>query len=237
MPQMEEQEGLLEAEFEEDIPLQGEGPLDALSRQFGAAPWWVISGAFHSLVILLVTLIVAVAVRAAKEDVRITSVFEREKPPVNEEVKHDILETIPIKSELDPVINPVVFHELTEVAEHVETDDQMDDSMAHGDEDSISDVPLGGVGFAAGIGLGGDPGGAYGHRSKGGRKRLAGIHGGGGTQSSVEDALKWLANHQEADGHWDTVKYGGKKADVSMTGLALLAFLGAGHTEKVGKYN
>jgi hypothetical protein len=52
----------------------------------------------------------------------------------------------------------------------------------------------------------------------------------------VDAALRWLANHQEPDGRWDVVKYGGKKADVACTGLALLAFLGAGHTEKVGKY-
>jgi hypothetical protein len=38
------------------------------------------------------------------------------------------------------------------------------------------------------------------------------------------------------DGHWDCVKYGGKQADVAVTGLSLLAFLGAGHTEKVGQY-
>src|SRR6185503_13427249 len=36
--------------------------------------------------------------------------------------------------------------------------------------------------------------------------------------------------------HWDCVKYGGKQADVAVTGMSLLAFLGAGHTEKVGQY-
>ncbi len=64
------------------------------------------------------------------------------------------------------------------------------------------------------------------------------VQGGGDekTEQSVARALAWLAAHQERDGRWDSVKYGGKDADVSITGLALLAFLGAGHSEDNGKY-
>ena len=52
-----------------------------------------------------------------------------------------------------------------------------------------------------------------------------------------DPALHWLAYHQEADGHWDAKKYGAEqKTDTACTGFALLAFLGAGHTEKVGEY-
>ena len=64
------------------------------------------------------------------------------------------------------------------------------------------------------------------------------------TESAVDKALEWLARNQEADGHWDTKKHEGSDkwgmkaghVDAGVTGLALLAFLGAGHTEKVGKY-
>jgi len=49
--------------------------------------------------------------------------------------------------------------------------------------------------------------------------------------------LGWLAKTQEADGHWDSVKHGAaKNADIEHTSFALLAFLGAGHTEKVGEF-
>lgn len=49
--------------------------------------------------------------------------------------------------------------------------------------------------------------------------------------------LDWLAKAQESDGHWDSVKHGAaKNADVEQTAFALLAFLGAGHTEKVGSF-
>ncbi|MHC4915265.1 MAG: pectate lyase, partial [Planctomycetota bacterium] len=63
------------------------------------------------------------------------------------------------------------------------------------------------------------------------------------TESAVEAALRWLARHQEADGHWDIKKYeggggvsGGYANDAAVTGMAMLAFLGAGHTHKQGKY-
>lgn len=56
------------------------------------------------------------------------------------------------------------------------------------------------------------------------------------TEKAANLSLKWLAAHQEADGHWDCQKYGGKPADTALTGLCLLAFLGAGHTKEAGDY-
>jgi hypothetical protein len=78
--------------------------------------------------------------------------------------------------------------------------------------------------------------------------------GGGGsqeTEAAVQAALKWLAENQSPDGHWDarqheagreTVTDGrnrqnaGLNADSGMTGLALLAFLASGHTHLKGPY-
>jgi len=55
--------------------------------------------------------------------------------------------------------------------------------------------------------------------------------------AGVEAALEWLAKAQEQDGHWDSRKYGAEEdADIEQTSLALLCFLGAGHTEKVGEH-
>jgi hypothetical protein len=54
---------------------------------------------------------------------------------------------------------------------------------------------------------------------------------------AVRDALGWLARHQEPDGRWDADKHGGTNADAMVTGLALLAFLGTGNTEKAGRYS
>ncbi len=80
------------------------------------------------------------------------------------------------------------------------------------------------------------------------------VAGGGGnptTERAVRAALAWLAASQEADGHWDPKRFGagqeryvlgenrggaGARADTGITALALLAFLGAGHTHRDGPY-
>jgi hypothetical protein len=98
----------------------------------------------------------------------------------------------------------------------------------------------GGDGNGIGLNSGGGKG-SFGNRNGGGRVLMVRRHGGSKvTESAVDHGLEWLAKHQEADGHWDAQKYGakgtGRTFDAAMTGYAVLAFLGAGHTEKVGKY-
>ncbi|MCK5578312.1 MAG: HEAT repeat domain-containing protein, partial [Planctomycetes bacterium] len=84
-------------------------------------------------------------------------------------------------------------------------------------------------------------------------KKLAVDAFGGGNQKilkAVEDALNWLARHQEKEGFWDyngytkhcspknkqeETKYIKRDHDIAVTGLALLAFLGAGHTHQPGQ--
>jgi hypothetical protein len=99
----------------------------------------------------------------------------------------------------------------------------------------------GGWGGGNGTGTGVDNGsghGSFGSRNGGGRRLMVRRHGGSrATETSVDAALRWLAYHQETDGHWDAKKYSSEqKTDTAVTGFALLAFLGAGHTEKVGEY-
>lgn len=84
------------------------------------------------------------------------------------------------------------------------------------------------------------------------KTKIAAAHGGSEkTEAAVKLALKWLAAHQEADGRWNPRRFGagqesetlghnrggaGAKADTGITGLALLAMLGAGHTHERGDY-
>jgi len=68
------------------------------------------------------------------------------------------------------------------------------------------------------------------YRNRGGQRKQRAIarYGGHGTLSCVDKGLAWLARNQRQDGSW------GKPAT---SGLALLAFLGAGHTTtRSGKY-
>ena len=72
------------------------------------------------------------------------------------------------------------------------------------------------------------------------------------TEAAVERALKFLADAQSSDGRWDASDYGagtaevsedsnirnntGREADSGVTGLCLLAYLGAGNTTRSGPY-
>lgn len=71
------------------------------------------------------------------------------------------------------------------------------------------------------------------------------------TEAAVQAALSWLAANQREDGRWDASQFGGGQsaatnghdrqraglhADPGVTGLAVLAFLGAGHTHLQGEY-
>ncbi len=71
------------------------------------------------------------------------------------------------------------------------------------------------------------------------------------TEGAVEAALAWLAASQSSNGRWDADRFGaghetyaagrdrrgaGADADTGVTGLALLAFLGAGYTHENGTH-
>ncbi len=211
-----------------------------IERRVGALPWWVISSVVHAVLFLLATLIGVAVPPPSTDEVVITSdIAKKQEPKFDEKKKRDIFRNPQeVKAETQ-VENPVVVHEQTEITDHFETDNNMDSQSARGSEDAISDIPLGGTGVTGSMGVGGGGmAGCFGYRGGGGRKKAVGRFGGSkATESAVEAALRWLVRHQNADGSWNSVSRNGKRrASVGMTGLATLAFLGAGHTSKAGKY-
>jgi hypothetical protein len=92
----------------------------------------------------------------------------------------------------------------------------------------------------------------YADRAAGRRAQAAAARGGSAaTEEAVAKALGWLVLAQSADGRWDAARHGagrgritdgqhrpsvGTRADHGVTGLALLAFLGAGHTHRQGDH-
>jgi len=71
--------------------------------------------------------------------------------------------------------------------------------------------------------------------------RAAAVGGEAGTSEEAEKAvaagLQWLAKAQEDDGRWSCEKWGGRAGmDTGISGLALLAILGAGHTHTSGPF-
>jgi hypothetical protein len=91
-----------------------------------------------------------------------------------------------------------------------------------------------------GPGYGG--GGAFGGRRAGRKNLVQKGQGSPDTERSVRGGLGWLARHQHPDGHWDCDNFsanchgsvcdgpGLPDFDTGVTGLAVLAFLGAGIT-------
>jgi hypothetical protein len=232
-----------QAGLEEFVP-RGDDWATDLQRRIGALPWWMISAAIHAVIFLLATLLTVALPPAQTDEVVISSDVAKEKPPEYEKTKpRDIFKQLNEVQHETQVENPVVLHEEAEVTDHFETDNDMDLNTARGHEDAISDIPLGGTGVCGSIGVGGGGmAGCFGYRGGGGRKRAVARFGGSkATESAVEAALRWLARHQEADGHWDQSKWGGTatyrlRGDISMSAFALLAFLGAGHTSRAGKF-
>jgi hypothetical protein len=157
-----------------------------------------------------------------------------------------------------PSQEPVIFFPQAIDGDHIETDDQEQWHKAKGDSEKfLSYLPgeAGGIrgrqaGNHAGVydtlgpGPGGGSGGRYGSRL-GGDKNMR-VRGRGGisqvTENAVLAALKWLAHHQNADGSWGAEGFsaqctGGKCSgpgerafDPGLTGLSVLAFLGAGYS-------
>jgi len=57
------------------------------------------------------------------------------------------------------------------------------------------------------------------------------------SENAVQAGLRWLAHTQESDGHWDSKKWGARYGhDVADTSLAIMCFLGAGHTSTSAPY-
>jgi hypothetical protein len=78
------------------------------------------------------------------------------------------------------------------------------------------------------------------------REAVRKLGGNDASERAVERGLKWLADHQFAAGNWsihelnckdhDCLGHGSFQSDTAATGLAMLAFLGAGHTHRSGEY-
>lgn len=122
------------------------------------------------------------------------------------------------------------------------------------DVDELSGKNLDSTAVVDAVGVGGGADGPYG--SRWGKDSLTTTGGNEGTEVAVAGALHWLARHQATDGHWGAEDFsercndkacsgpdqrsrsglgpgtGDARYDVGVTGLALLAFLGNGHTHK-----
>jgi hypothetical protein len=232
------------AEFEVDDRLSYQDlphdPETAGEKVIQKTPWWAISTGLHVVGALLIGFFWAVQLPA--EEAVITAAPRRPRPLPEMEKPLDVkenLKTLDVKQSSEEVV-----FKKAEEADHTETADDEEWQKAKGDSlDFVSDKPFKGKGSNDAIGGGAGGGGRYGGRL-GGKRNLVNIGGGGpATEDAVLAALKWLSRHQSPDGAWNVAGYarqckegsctpnpGHEDFDAGVTGLSLLAFLGAGYS-------
>jgi len=209
---------------------------DEMHEWLETAPWLAVSIVFHA-VIALILMNLEWRTYEMKDNLILEASYEHDEiEPLPEEQLEEVTEKE--FEEIDEVLeDPVVSDEYADIV----TEELLDDSelplAAPFEGSSVNDV----------IGIGGGGGG----RSRfGGKYRRRAAHKGSAraTQQAVELGLDWLRRHQDPEGFWDAdgfdaqcveVRCTGKGQalnDPGVTGLALLAFLGAGNTVFSGPY-
>jgi hypothetical protein len=221
------------------------------------APWWLLSAGLHAVLILAAALIYVEKLVDIDEGAVEVVLTTRAAGPVTEiERPRDVFERrgIPKDDATAPTDEPAIFFPEAKESDHNESADAEDYHQMKGESKNFLSYTTGeaggirgrqnsrsaGVNDAMGTGAGGGGSGRYGARF-GGRENLVAKGGGGsGTEDAVRAALRWLARHQSADGSWAAAGFsaqcagdkcsgpGGRDFDTGDTGLALLAFLGAG---------
>jgi len=147
-----------------------------------------------------------------------------------------------IVDEPEPVFTPEDFKPEDDAEDDLNhlVNNPMDD-LPPNDNDTMSRFDLAKEGFydTTGIGPGAGPQGSDNYRKKG---RLNQDGSGTSPDKMVMAGLLWLARHQNPNGSWGAISFqhqcqgsqcsgtGSTEYDIGLTGLALLAFTGAGYT-------
>jgi hypothetical protein len=213
---------------------------DILNDWMERAPWVGISLGLH-FVAYMILVAIPWSTQQVVVETPIDARFEQAVAAV-EDPPEPPDEPIDTPVEIDPTIVELPTEDVPQ------TDDSLDDTIDMGELDFQSDAAFESDAINSIIGIGGPPGGKFGDRGDGGSKKSSV---GRPTIETIKLGLHWLADHQAPDGSWDVDEYfinnvrGGSDCtegagiasqDVGITGLALLAFLGDGHTTRRGDY-
>jgi len=217
---------------------------DQLYAQLRNTPWWLISILFHAALVGLMFSLDFGPGRSADAAMVKSDLDEEVLEPPVEVIEPQIRESELIEQPETPLVEPETPD--AKVDPRNEDDNDRPHQETLGKLDLNSDAPFDGPMDNATIGIGGAAGG--GMSGRGGRRNLRGGGGGSLTEEVVDLGLEWLKNHQDPDGSWDCDGFsaqckggicdgpGRALYDPGVTGLSLLAFLGAGHTNKHGQY-
>ncbi len=224
------------------------------------APWWLVSAGIHVVLVLTAMLIYVEKAIAIEDNEIIISRSSEQPTLVKElDRPRDPWERKGIPKEetsAAPTEEKAIFFPEAKPSNRNESNDNEAYQQMKGDsKDYLSYIKGEGGGFRGrtsglnpgqydvmGVGRGAGGGGRYGGRFGGKEDLVADGGGTKGTESAVLEALKWLARHQSADGSWSADHFsdacvtgkcsggGVNSYDTGLTGLSLLAFLGAGYS-------
>lgn len=230
-----------EEEYEGDYDEEGGGGLPAWLTE---TPYWAISAVFHVIVLLAIGSVVLL--EKSKDPVIKKSVVKREyKPPEYDPTKKRDMKRRPeiLEKRREKPIVKLKPDEITpDIPKGIDENQLTNKNLMH---NSVNDA----------FGIGGGAAGAYGNRfGKGSLTREGGSE---GTEEAVLAALYWLMRHQHPDGYWSCNDFfhqckdsnspckakattytdgrGFEGYNVGVTALAMLAYLGYGHTHVNGE--
>ncbi|MDB5386043.1 MAG: hypothetical protein JWM11_1689 [Planctomycetaceae bacterium] len=203
-------------------------PGEWIQMRLREAPGYVVSILLHVLVLFMLSM--AILPDKDRQELFNTIIAKTEAPEqIND--KLDDSEIIPEKLE-----NLQTNAANAEINSEVVTDKPSPVELDVSDAAPTIDAPESVEGAGPKM-----PQGDLAGRTKKGRANLAQSQGGtAASELAVESGLKWLSKHQKPDGSW-SFKHGPDEPGnldnpTGATGMALLAFLGAGHTHKTGDY-
>ena len=218
-------------EYDEEYDDEYDAP--ANTSWLNNTPYWAISAAFHVIILSILGTIVILEVKEEKEQ-RKTIVKKEVKPPKYDPTKKRDIERKPEileKQKTDP-IKMLKPDKISRTPKGTSKNNKTNKNI----KNQLNDA----------FGMTGAGAGAYGNRfGKGSLSREGGSE---ATESAVLAALYWLKRHQHPDGHWSSNGFlrpdgceqeqgdGFEGYDVGVTALAMLAFLGFGHTHESGEF-
>ncbi|HIG05485.1 MAG TPA: hypothetical protein EYQ08_07115 [Planctomycetes bacterium] len=217
-----------EEDYDEDYEEEGE-----VGGWLTDTPYWLISIALHAIVLFILGSVVVLEI-VEEEEQRRTVVKKEIKPPKYDPTKKRDIERKPEileKQKKDPVkiLKP---DKISRTPKGTSKNNKTNKNI----KNQLNDA----------FGMTGAGAGAYGDRfGKGSLSREGGSE---ATESAVLAALKWLERHQHPDGHWSSNGFlrpdgcekedgdGFDGYDVGCTAMAMLAYLGFGHTHESGEF-
>jgi Squalene-hopene cyclase C-terminal domain len=244
---IQESGNLLPAESDAELlELPSHGFHQSFVDRVSRLPWWVISTTVHAALFVLASLLIVAAPRPKQQEsyliisriVEPVRKFEtRKKPRFSEAFSNDKtkIQNTRIKKPLTDPVDRIPDH----INPHVE--EPIFGNKAGLLGAGVGDIPLGSGGKLKNYSVGPEgclPFDIRRPNSKSKERALQRFDADPRSEMAVNGALRWLARHQQKDGGW---KYGAdaklrKHSSTAMTGLSTLAFLGAGHTHKAGRY-